>query len=46
MTLCIGNGAVLKSASQCQLNQFWKLSNSLHELFIFKILLIPSDLNF
>ena len=36
----IGNGAVLKSSSQWQLKEFWKLNNSGHELFIFKILLI------
>ena len=28
MTLWIGNGAVLKSSSQWQLNEFWKLNNS------------------
>ena len=36
-TLWIGNGAVLKSSSQLQ---FWKLNNSGHEIFIFKIILI------
>ena len=40
MTLWIGNGAVLKSSSQWQLNEFQKLNNSGYELFIFKILLI------
>ena len=43
MTLWIGNGAVLKSSSQGQLNEFLKLNNSVHELFIFKILLIAID---
>ena len=38
MTLWIGNGAVLKSTSQWQLNEFWKLNNSGYELFILKIL--------
>ena len=33
MTLWIGNGAVLKSSSQWQLNEFLKLNNSVHELF-------------
>ena len=46
MTLWIGNGAVLKSSSQCHLKEVWKLNNSVHELFIFKILLIAIDLNF
>ena len=48
MTLWIGNGAVLKSSSQWQLNEFWKLntSNFGYELFIFKILLIAIDWNF
>ena len=46
ITLWIGNGAVLKSISQWQLNEFWKLNNSGHELFIFKILLIVIDWNF
>ena len=46
MTLWIGNGAVLKSSSQRQLNEIWKLNNAVHELFIFKILLIAIDLNF
>ena len=40
MTLWIGNCAVLENSSQWQLNEFWKLSYSGHELFIFKILLI------
>ena len=44
--LRIGNGAVLKSSSQCQLNEFWKLNNSGHELFIFKFLLIAIYWNF
>ena len=34
MFLWIGNGAVLKSSSQWQLKEFWKLDNSGHELFI------------
>ena len=34
------NGAVLKSFSQWQLKEFWKLNNYVYELFIFKILLI------
>ena len=38
MTLWIGNGAVQK--------EFWKLNNSGHELFIFKILLTAIDWNF
>ena len=46
MTLWIGNGAVLKNSSQWQLNEFWKLNNSGHKLFIFKILLIAIDLTF
>ena len=40
MTLWIGNGAVLKSSSQWQLNEFCKSNNSGHELFTFKIILI------
>ena len=46
MTLWIGNGAVLKSSSQWQLKEFWKLNSSGHELFIFKNLLIAIDWNF
>ena len=47
MTLWIGNGAVLKSSSHWQLkDEFLKLNNSIHELFIFKILLIAIDWNF
>ena len=46
MTLWIGNGAVLKSSSQWQLKDFLKLYNPVHELFIFKILLIAIDWNF
>ena len=46
MALWIGNGAGLKSSSQWQWNEFWKLDNSGHELFIFKILLIANDWNF
>ena len=42
MTLWIGNGTVLKSSSQCQLKELGKLNNSIHELFIFKIILIAS----
>ena len=45
MTLWIGN-AVLKSSSQSQLNEFWILNNSGHELFVFKIILIAIDWNF
>ena len=37
MTLWIGNGALLKSSSQWQLNEFGKLNNSGHELFNFHI---------
>ena len=40
MTLWIGNGAVLKSSSQWQLKEIWKLNNFVHELFIFKFLWI------
>ena len=46
MTLWIGNGTVLKGSSQWQLEDIWKLNNSVHELFIFKILLIAMDWNF
>ena len=46
MTLWIINGAVLKSSSEWQLNEFWKLNYSGHELFIFKILLIATVWNF
>ena len=46
MTLWIGNGAVLKSSSQWQLKEVWKLNSSVHEWFISKILLIAIDLNF
>ena len=46
MTLWIGNGAVLKNSSPWQLKEFWKLNNSVHELFIFNILLIAINLNF
>ena len=49
MTLWISNGAILKSSSQRQLNEFWKLNNighELHELSIFKIILIVIDWNF
>ena len=46
MTLWIGNDAVLKSSFQSQSKEFWKLNNSIHELFIFRILLIANDLNF
>ena len=45
MTLWIGNGAVLKSSSQWQLQEFWKLNNSGHELSLFKIVLIAIDWN-
>ena len=46
MTLWTGNGAVIKRSSQRQLKEFWKLNNSIHELFIFKTLLIVMDWNF
>ena len=48
MTLWIGNGAVLESSSQWQLKEFRKLTYyfSLHELFIFKILLTAINFNF
>ena len=46
MTLWIGNGAVRKSSSQWQLKEVWKLNNSVHELFIFKILVIAIDWSF
>ena len=46
MTLWIGNDAVLKSSSEWQLKEFWKLNYSVHELFIFKILIIAIDSNF
>ena len=46
MTLWIGNGAVPKSSGQCQLKEVSKLNNSVHELFIFKILLTAIDWNF
>ena len=40
MTLWIGNGALLKSASQWQLKEFIKLNNSVHELFIHRVIKI------
>ena len=43
MTFWIGNGAVLKTSSQWQLNEFLNLNYSVHELFIFQILLIAID---
>ena len=46
MTLWIGNGAVLRSSSQWQLKEFWKLDNSIHELFILKIRLVAIEWNF
>ena len=46
MTLWIGNGAVLRSSSQWQLKEVLKLNNSVHELFIFKLLLIAIDWDF
>ena len=46
MTLWTGNDAVLISSSQWQLKEFRKLNNSVHELFIFNILLIAIDWNF
>ena len=45
MILWIGNVAVLKNSSQWQLKEFWKLNDSGHELFIFKILSIVIDRN-
>ena len=45
-TLWIGNGAALKSSSYWQLNEFQKLNNSGHELFIFRIPLVAIDWNF
>ena len=36
MSLGIGNGTVLESSSQWQLNEFWKFNYSGHELFIFE----------
>ena len=45
MTLWTGNGTVRKSSSEWQLKEFWKLNNFVHELFIFKILLIAIDWN-
>ena len=44
MTLWIGYGAVPKNSSQWQLKEFWKLNDSGHELFIFKIPLIASSI--
>ena len=35
ITVWIGNDAVLKSSSQWQLKEFYKLNTSGHELFIF-----------
>ena len=46
MTLWIGNGAVLKSFSQWQLKEFWKLNGSSYEFFFFKFHLIVIDWNF
>ena len=46
MILWIGNDAALKSSSQWQLKEFWKLNNSGHEVSIFKILLIATDWHF
>ena len=46
MTLWVGNDTVLEGSSQWQLKEFWKLINSGHELFIFKIPLIAIDWNF
>ena len=45
-TLWKGNGAVIKSSSQWQLKECWKLNNSVHELSIFMILLIAIGCNF
>ena len=46
MTLWIGSGVILVSSGWWQLNEFWKLNSSGHELCIFKILLIVIDWNF
>ena len=46
MTLWTGNGEVLTSSSQLQLDQFRKLNDSGHELFISKIFLTVIDWNF
>ena len=46
MTLWIVNGADFQSSSQWKLKEFWKINNSSHELFIFKILLIAIDWSF
>ena len=43
MTLWIGNGTVLKSSCQWQSKEILKINNFIHELFIFKILLIAID---
>ena len=37
---------LFKSSSQWQLKEVWKLNNSVHELFIFEILVIVIDWNF
>ena len=36
----------LKVPTKRQLKEFWKLNYSIHELFIFKIVLIAIDWNF
>ena len=46
MILWIGNGAVLKTSSLWHLKEFLKLNSSVHELPIFKILLIATNWNF
>ena len=46
MSLWLGKSAVLKSSSQWQLKEFWKLNNSGREIFIFKILWIAIDCKF
>ena len=45
MTLWICNGAVHKSSSHWYLKEFWKLNNSGHELFLFKIFLTAIEWN-
>ena len=45
MTLWIGNNALVKSSSQWQLKEFWKIIHGRNYL-IFKILLIAIDWNF
>ena len=45
MTLWKSNGAVLKSSGQWQLKEVSELNNSVHELFIFEIILTAIDWN-